>query len=136
MAGLENGVREFHSCKSIDPVDGVFGPPLDPLQKCLYQLIQVQCGIPCQMQVFGACEGQERVLEEILAGLEGGVLEVNTCKYIDFIVGVFGPPQEPLEKNLYLLIQVQRGSLCQLQVTVALGVQEIGLEELLVGLYG
>ena len=69
-----------------------------------------------------------------MAGLEGGVQDVDACECIDTVGGIFGPPLEPLEERLYLLVQVQLGSPCQLQVSVTHGVHKSYLEKLLAGL--
>ena len=48
------------------------------------------------LQVPGACEGDERGLEEILALLEGGVYEVNSSEYIDYVCRSLDHPQSHL----------------------------------------
>ena len=51
-------------------------------------------------------------LEELLAGLEGSVGQVDSCERVDPFGGGFGPPPDSLEELMYLLVQVQCGSPC------------------------
>ena len=56
--------------------------------------------------------------------------------YVDPVGGGFGPPQEPFEKQLYLLVQENRRIPCRLQVSGARGWHVRGLADLLAGLGG
>ena len=69
----------------------------------------------------GARGGQDIGLKEILAGLECGVREVEVFKCVDSVGGGFGPLLEPLKERLYLLVQLQCESPCQLQVPASCG---------------
>ena len=46
-----------------------------------------------------------------ISGGRGGVIrEVDPCGCVDLVGGGFGPPPEPLDEHMYLLVQVQCGS--------------------------
>ena len=76
----------------------------------MYLLLQVQHGCRCILQVTGVRWRQERGLGDILAGFFCGVLKFDSYECIDPVVGGFDPPLDPLEEQLYILIQVDRGS--------------------------
>ena len=90
------GGHKIISFKFNDPVGGGFVPPPDPFQERLYLLVQVQCGNPFQIQVPGSLGRQERGLEELLAGLEGGVLKVDAWHSIEPVGRGFGQYTDPL----------------------------------------
>ena len=69
-----------------------------------------------RLQVPVNCGGYEKGLEEHLEGLDVGIHVVDTCHCVDTVGRVFGPPLDPLEERLYLLVQVLSGSPCELKV--------------------
>ena len=57
----------------------------------LRDLFRPQHGSPCQLQVSGTHGGQERGLEELLSGLEGGVDKIKYFDCVDHMVGSLVP---------------------------------------------
>ena len=86
-------MRDVDFCECVDYIGAGSGLPPVPFEKWLYIFIHVQRGRPCQLQVSGTPGGQERGLEELLTNLVGGVRDLDSCEFVDFIGVGFGPPQ-------------------------------------------
>ena len=72
---------------------------LDPLGERMYLLAQVKRGSPFRLQVPGACGGQEMVLEELLAGLEGGKNELTLVIVMILLARALVCPQSHLRNG-------------------------------------
>ena len=72
---------------------------LDPLEERLYLLVQVQRESPSKLQVPGAWGGQERELEELLSGLEGGNNEFTLVRELILLAGALFRSQSHLSNS-------------------------------------
>ena len=74
------------------------------------------CWFRFSVVFFSDCKCQALVgdrksgLEKLLSGLEDGIFKVDPCECVDPVGRGFGPPPEPLDEHMYLLVQVQCGS--------------------------